>query len=171
MAQSILLEIWKLGGELKDVYFSTKYKGARPFSFSDIEDLYQAIQKLSNRGYLKKIRRSTGASYCFTVRGYRRALELAARNYPEVTDVWDGRWHIIMFDIPEVQRERRDKIRRYLKWNGFWQLHKSVWVSPYRASPELMLLFREIGVSKYCRSLIVERMDYDKDLRRRFRVK
>ncbi len=43
---------------------------------------------------------------------------------------WDGKWRIIMFDIPEDKRDIRRQIRRLIKQMGFVQLQQSVWLHP-----------------------------------------
>ena len=41
---------------------------------------------------------------------------------------WDGKWRIVIFDIPENKRVIRNLFRRNLKKWGFKPLQKSVWV-------------------------------------------
>ncbi len=51
--------------------------------------------------------------------------------------IWDDVWRIVIFDIEEETRWRRDKFRSKLKELGFGQLQKSVWISPYDFLGEL----------------------------------
>ena len=44
---------------------------------------------------------------------------------------WDGKWRILIFDIKEVQRYQRDRMRAGLVELGFAKLQNSVWVYPY----------------------------------------
>ena len=44
---------------------------------------------------------------------------------------WDGRWRIVLFDIPETKRAGRDALRELLRGVGFFQMQKSVLVTPY----------------------------------------
>ncbi|MDD2763008.1 MAG: PaaX family transcriptional regulator C-terminal domain-containing protein [Opitutaceae bacterium] len=43
---------------------------------------------------------------------------------------WDGRWRLVFFDIPEVKRRERLRLRRTLQKMGFGYLQNSVWLSP-----------------------------------------
>ncbi|KKP31937.1 MAG: hypothetical protein UR22_C0017G0001, partial [Parcubacteria group bacterium GW2011_GWC2_32_10] len=46
--------------------------------------------------------------------------------------VWDGKWRIVIFDIPENQRRvERNALRGKLQNLGFYQIQKSVWAYPY----------------------------------------
>jgi len=53
---------------------------------------------------------------------------------------WDGRWRLVLFDVPESRRAVRDKLRRYLHMRGFGYLQNSVWVTPDPVSEERALL-------------------------------
>jgi phenylacetic acid degradation operon negative regulatory protein len=43
---------------------------------------------------------------------------------------WDGRWRLVLFDVPTAENTRRDALRRYLREKGFGYLQNSVWVTP-----------------------------------------
>lgn len=53
---------------------------------------------------------------------------------------WDGRWRVIIFDIPEEMRIKREALRGRLKELGFYYLQKSVWICPYPCWREIKLL-------------------------------
>ena len=44
---------------------------------------------------------------------------------------WDGKWRIVMFDVPEKFKRTRDALRTHLKNMGFYEFQKSVFVHPY----------------------------------------
>jgi phenylacetic acid degradation operon negative regulatory protein len=43
---------------------------------------------------------------------------------------WDGRWRLVLFDVPMGQNARRERLRRYLRGRAFGCLQGSVWVTP-----------------------------------------
>jgi phenylacetic acid degradation operon negative regulatory protein len=43
---------------------------------------------------------------------------------------WDGRWRLILFDVPQNRASARERLRRYLRARGFGYLQNSVWVTP-----------------------------------------
>jgi phenylacetic acid degradation operon negative regulatory protein len=43
---------------------------------------------------------------------------------------WDGRWRLVLFDVPQAKAHARASLRRFLKNNRFGYLQNSVWVSP-----------------------------------------
>lgn len=53
---------------------------------------------------------------------------------------WDGRWRMVLFDVPNKQNARRERLRRYLRDRGFGYLQNSVWVSPHPLVTERKIL-------------------------------
>ena len=53
---------------------------------------------------------------------------------------WDGRWRIVLFDVPIHRNAQRDRLRRDLREKGFGYLQNSVWISPDRLDAERDLL-------------------------------
>lgn len=49
---------------------------------------------------------------------------------------WDGKWRLVLFDIPEDERSRRLHLRRYLRSRAFGCLQNSVWITPDPLEPE-----------------------------------
>ena len=43
---------------------------------------------------------------------------------------WDGKWRIIVFDLPEKKRGLRNDLRKQLRSARFGGLQRSVWISP-----------------------------------------
>ncbi|HRY52149.1 MAG TPA: PaaX family transcriptional regulator C-terminal domain-containing protein [Candidatus Paceibacterota bacterium] len=43
---------------------------------------------------------------------------------------WDGRWRMVLFDVPESHNAVRDSLRRSLRDRGFGYLQNSVWITP-----------------------------------------
>lgn len=45
--------------------------------------------------------------------------------------LWDGKWRLVMFDVPEPRKSVRNQLRLLLQSAGLVRLHDSVWVHPY----------------------------------------
>jgi len=43
---------------------------------------------------------------------------------------WDGKWRVILFDLPEKERQSRRKLRNQLQSSGFGCMQRSAWISP-----------------------------------------
>jgi phenylacetic acid degradation operon negative regulatory protein len=53
---------------------------------------------------------------------------------------WDGRWRLVVFDVPVRQNPLRQRLRRYLKDRHFGYLQKSVWITPFPMAEEEAVL-------------------------------
>jgi phenylacetic acid degradation operon negative regulatory protein len=60
-----------------------------------------------------------------------RVLALGGRD-PEArwSRPWDGRWRMVLFDIPNTQSPLRNRLRAHLRKQGFGWLQNSAWISP-----------------------------------------
>lgn len=98
------------------------------------------------------------------------ALELLKFKIMRVRPEWDKRWRVIIFDIPENRRKERDFLRKKLKWLGFKELQKSVWIFPYDIKNEIeeLLTIFSFDSQGDIRFLTVERLENDRDLRKYF---
>jgi phenylacetic acid degradation operon negative regulatory protein len=43
---------------------------------------------------------------------------------------WDGKWRLVLFDLPERDNTIRVRLRRFLKNQAFGYLQNSVWITP-----------------------------------------
>lgn len=62
---------------------------------------------------------------------------------------WDGKWRIVVFDIPETKRIVRNLFRRNLKKWGFKHLQKSVWISRRDVYDKLKRYIEELGLDPW----------------------
>ena len=46
-------------------------------------------------------------------------------------DHWDGKWEMVLFDIPEWNKRARDVLARKFKELKFYRIQKSVFITPY----------------------------------------
>ena len=53
---------------------------------------------------------------------------------------WDGKWRVLLYDIPTSRKKAADAFREKLKQLGLYQLQKSVWVHPYEYIGEIDFL-------------------------------
>ncbi len=53
---------------------------------------------------------------------------------------WDGRWRLVLFDVPAAQNSHRARLRRYLRDKGFGYLQNSVWITPDPLEEERRIL-------------------------------
>ncbi|MBL8030577.1 MAG: hypothetical protein JNN11_05005 [Candidatus Doudnabacteria bacterium] len=81
---------------------------------------------------------------------------------------WDHKWRLIIFDIPEKHREKRDQLRWILKKNDFIKFQASVFISPYPLNTDAINYLKQSGLIDFIRILQVSKIDDDTGLRKKF---
>ena len=86
----------------------------------------------------------------------------------DVPKKWDGRWRMLIFDIPERKRSSRTKVRSTLSSIGFMRLQDSVWIYPYDCEDLASLLKVDFKVGKDLLYIIADSLENDKNFRKSF---
>lgn len=84
--------------------------------------------------------------------------------------VWDKRWRLVIFDVPEKHRRLRDIFRLRLKQLGLYPLQESVYTSPFPCFDEVEFLRELYGIAFTVRYLLVEKVEDDKFLLSHFEL-
>lgn len=84
---------------------------------------------------------------------------------------WNGRWRVVIFDVPERRRQTRDRLRDIMKEVGFVHLQDSVWVFPYDCEDFITLLKTKLKIGAAILYMVVEHIENDKHLREHFGLK
>lgn len=127
--------------------------------------LYPALQHLERRYLVGARRRSGRAEWYLTAEGVKLVQRLKAKLAHARQGRWDGKWRLVVFDVPERIRDRRNFLRRELMALGFSQLQKSVWVTPYPLPEDFSAIVAELGLGKHFRIITADAIRDDRDLR------
>jgi len=83
-------------------------------------------------------------------------------NFKMVNRKWQKKWYLVLFDVPEVQRNKRDYLRRFLLKLGFYPYQKSVYLFPYECEKEIRLIKKIVEGAKYMNYIIAEKIENEK---------
>lgn len=67
----------------------------------------------------------------------------------ERPEYWDGKWRMVIFDIPNEFKRERDVLREKLKLLGFYKLQESVFIFPFPCEREIKYLREYLGISEH----------------------
>lgn len=84
---------------------------------------------------------------------------------------WDGKWRIVLFDIPEEDRVFRGILREHLRSLQFKKLQNSVFVSPYPFEKSILELVNLYAAGQYVRVVTATKIDNESKLRNYFFTK
>lgn len=130
--------------------------------------IQRARKRLMEQGLL----RSEGGKLRLTQKGVRAfTLQNASANLKKEQKRWDGRWRVLIFDVPERRRNVRNRMRRMLATLGFQPLQQSVWVYPYDCEDVIVLLKAELRIGNAVLYIIADEIENDKWLRAEFHLR
>lgn len=92
------------------------------------EEDTRKVYYLKRLGYLHQLEET----YFISPKGLQLLSEEAIWSLTiKKTPTWNGKWHLVLFDIPKDKRKRRDAFRLRLKELGLVLYQNSVWIYPY----------------------------------------
>ena len=94
-----------------------------------------------------------------TNKGKTRLLEYDYDNIEIKKPKVDGKWRLIIFDIPEQRKRDRDALRRKLIELGFTRLQDSVFASPYPCKDEIDFLANYLNISDFVTLAVIEKIE------------
>ncbi len=113
-----------------------------------------------------------GGSVQLTPRGKRALSQFEASDFQiKVPLRWDGRWRVLIFDVPERKRPLRIRLTTTLREAGFVRLQDSVWVHPYECEDVFQLLKTELGIRHEVLYIIADTIENDARLRQHFKLR
>jgi len=83
---------------------------------------------------------------------------------------WDGRWHLICYDVPERYKTERDYFRLKLLDLGFVIIQDSLWVYPFNCKEEMAVIADYFGIGKYVAYLDTDYLPNQKSLINKFNL-
>ncbi|OGM93116.1 hypothetical protein A2372_01755 [Candidatus Wolfebacteria bacterium RIFOXYB1_FULL_54_12] len=144
-------------------------------SLSDPEkkaQLRNTFYYLQSKGFIEFEDRNGQVFIALTGEGKRMAGKYQINDLKIRKDKkWDKKWRILIFDIAEKHKIKREALRGKLRELGFYQLQKSVWVYPYDFEREAVLLREFFGLAVKEMTIIAEaKIEEDDNLRKFFDV-
>lgn len=94
----------------------------------------------------------------------------ALLDFKKKRKIWEGKWFLVFFDVPEIQRNKRDYLRRFLKEIGFYPYQKSVYLFPYECEKEVSLIKKIVEGAKYMKYIIAEKIEDEEEVKKFFNL-
>ena len=92
----------------------------------------RSIKNLAETGLIETLEAGQGSFARLTQKGRQKLSSLRLDNSNSLSDPnWDGKWRIVLLDLPESRKQEREALRYLLKKAGFILLKNSAWVSPF----------------------------------------
>jgi len=137
----------------------------------DKKELREGINYLYRLEFIEKREGDDGSVNIYiTEKGELKALNNQLEILKNKKEKWDGKWRMVAFDIPEQYKRGRDALRHKLKYIGFKELQKSVFIFPYDCKKEIAFLVDLFELKKYVRFGVLESVDNSDYLKKVFNL-
>lgn len=136
------------------------------------QGLNRAVSALYRSRLIKETHHPDGTtSLILSKAGKQEALRFDLMNMViNKPKLWDKKWRLVLFDIPEPEKKLRDTFRWHLKQLGLFEFQKSVFIFPYDCRRELDFLIEYYDARKYVRYIVADSVDNALDIKRRFNL-
>lgn len=115
-------------------------------------ELSLVLKRLREKGLVEQVKLKNDIIIKLTEEG----RGLVGNNFEDKD--WDGKWRVVIFDIPEEKRIIRNMFRRNLKKWGFKHLQKSVWISKRNIFDKLEAYIKDLGIEKWVIVMEVDKL-------------
>lgn len=151
-------------------YFRTLNAIGESWNEIDRQALKNAIADLYKSKLLEEKENKDGSlTIILTENGKRKALTYQIDEMKiKKPKKWDGKWRIVLFDIPEKKKKVREALRHHLKNLDFFEYQKSVFVSPYDCKDEIEYIIEFYNIKKYVRFIVADLLDNELHLKHHF---
>lgn len=138
-------------------------------SFRDYYDELKNLKENSVRTILWRLRKKglvikKQKNYQLTAVG----LKIVKKIQKPMEQIWDGKWRIVMFDIPEKKRSERNWLRFQLLAFGYKPLQKSVFIGQNPFDEDFYKELLDRNLNQWVRLITVGEIDDEKVLKQFF---
>lgn len=153
-------------------YFRILKAIGREWKAIERDSLYRAIRSLYKSRLLTCKENADGTTtLVLSKKGREETMtyELDTMFIPK-QERWDGKWRVVIFDIPEYLKDTRDILRARLKQIGMIELQKSVFIHPYPCEREVEFLTEYYEIRPHVRFITAESVDNELHLKSKFKL-
>lgn len=145
---------------VEDVVFETNIEIDEKASKKAKSGVLRAIGDLEKGGFLESIEGVQDKFLRLTQKGRQRSnsFKLETKN-SLVSPSWDGKWRVILLDLPESRKDERESLRYLLKKAGFVCLKNSAWISPYPFEHLFSNIKKDLGLTTEIMILVTDDID------------
>ncbi|MDD5147078.1 MAG: hypothetical protein PHV63_00810 [Candidatus Daviesbacteria bacterium] len=83
-----------------------------------------------------------------TQKGHTKYLKFKLEKLSLQGKKWDGKWRIVIYDIAKFKKNQVSAFRNILKYINFFQLQKSVYLTPYPCEEQILYLREYFGIDE-----------------------
>ncbi|RJP46277.1 MAG: hypothetical protein C4584_01820 [Armatimonadetes bacterium] len=98
------------------------------------------LKRMQRRGVIEEVEVSGELVFQLTEKGKTKLFKYKLEEISLDKKQWDGKWRMVAYDIPKGKKNQAEAFRALLKKMDFYQLQKSLWLTPYPCVSEIEFL-------------------------------
>lgn len=102
--------------------------------------LRKELKRLQKTGVIEEGKEDGEVVFRLTDKGKTKLYKYKLEEMSLNKKGWDGKWRIVAYDIPKYKKNQAEAFRMLLKKLNFYQLQKSLWLTPYNCEQEIEFL-------------------------------
>jgi len=168
LGEYLCLALLEFGEMSLDIFFSSRYSFTRPtriFLGMDESAINKKIEKTTKSAFNQAIKRlviqgivrEEGGKFHLTQNG-KSLFQKIFSIKKTLNKKWDGKYRVVIFDIPEKKKKLRDWIRDELYNLNYKLLQKSVFIGRYPLTKEIIKQITEFKLDKNVNYLLVDKV-------------
>src|SRR4030042_2788826 len=165
----ICLALYEFGAITLEAFFPPNYSYAKPwrrlFSMYNYEkpdrrNVSENLKRLIEYGLVEK----EGNFLKLTEYG-KLIIKPAVQKRQIIKKKWDGKYRLVIFDIPEIRKKARVWLREELYLLNYTPLQKSVFIGKYPLTPDIVEKIKKLNLHDFVNYLLVDRVFDEKRLK------
>ena len=138
---------------------------------------YLASRSIDRSEFLTKLRYWRRQGYIeYFIEGKERYVELTPKGARCLKEIlkgevrikrpkkWDGKWRVVIFDVPENEKRKRDVLRDELRLLGFYRIQMSVYVYPFECTEVIRGISSRLNIKRSVLIMISEIIENEKKI-------
>lgn len=126
------------------------------------------IKRLQRTGVIEETAEEGEVLFRLTDRGKEKVMKYKLEALSLQPGKWDGKWRLVVYDIPKGKKNQADAFRRLLKKLELLQLQKSVYLTPYPCKNEIEFLKTFYDIEDHVTLLTVSGIEHEASYRSYF---
>ena len=174
--KSILKEILEMGGELALVPFkASRHSSFKPYVSGDNKinrkELNRTLKRLEQNGLIAIKESGEKTTVYLKKEGEKVALQFSVKDLQiKIPKKWDGRWRVVIFDVPDKHKVARNILKAKLDELGFKMVQKSVYAYPFPCEDEIEFVRSIYEVKPFVKIMTVQEIEDEDRLKNFFEL-
>lgn len=132
--------------------------------------LKAALRRLQRSGVIEESEHEGEIVFKITEKGKLKLFKYRLEDLQLNQHGWDRKWRLVAYDIPKGKKNQAEAFRTLLKKMSFYQLQKSLWLTPYSCANEIEFLKELYNLKNHVTILTLSRLEGETEYRKYFGI-